>query len=393
LTPVVAAPPRLLLLSGGLIHLVHQLAVVCSLPGLEAVGGGGASRDGWIDLDPLSAASPAPPAPVIAVLITGVLNRNPAALAALQDTIEPWFARLRREPAGPFAGLRLLRGPEDLPPGPWDLVCLNNQWQANQREWMETLEIPELLVCGDGLGLYYRCARELRALAPSLLGLPIREPGRTVRYALSGRQPRWHRPPLPSGPVPVATRQQLFQSLVTCLRPRAEAELEGCLQAWAPDRPLWLCSVPNLAHQFPDGRIAPAVLQGWRRHLERRHGFRRDRDRLLLIDHPKAPPDGSFGALRESWLAGPLRSAVPLEVFIALLQEARPDTPIRVCGMTSALYGVRHLTGAAVLCLSFGPLWRHNPGYRRQPLEFLHRSLRLARMALLTAQPGPMERD
>jgi len=39
--------------------------------------------------------------------------------------------------------------------------------------------------------------------------------------------------------------------------------------------------------------------------------------------------------------------------------------------------------------LPLWPLWRHNPNYRRKPLEFLHRGLRLARMALLTGQREP----
>lgn len=359
-------PRRILVLSGGLIHLVHQLAVVRGLPGPVAS-----------------------PPPGIAVLITGVLTRNPEALAALQDTIEPWFERLRQDGDGCWAELQLVCEPQALPQGPWDLVCLNNQWQTNQREWMERLAIPQLLVCGDGLGLYYRCARELRALLPSLLGRPIREPGRRVRYVLSGRQPRWHRPPLAPLPPPLAQRRHLFALLVESLRQRGAAELEACLAIWAPGRPLWLCSVPNLAHQFPGDRIAPAVLQRWRRQLERQHGFRSDVDRLLLLDHPKAPPGGSFGALQDPWLAGPLRSTLPLEVLIALLQQARPEAEVVVCGMTSALYGVRRLNGARVVWLSLLPLWRHNRNYRRRPLEFLHRSLRLARMALLTAQEEP----
>jgi hypothetical protein len=352
---------RILVLSGGLIHLVHQLAAVCSLPAVL------------------------PPAR-IAVLITGVLNRNPAALAALQDTIDTWFQRLRQDSDGRLAGLELVRQPGTLLHQHWDLVCLNNQWQTNQREWMERLDIPELLVCGDGLGLYYRCARELRAVLPSLLGLPIRESGREVRYVLSGRQPCWHRPPISPQPVPLAERRRLFALLVDSLRGQGIAELATCLRVWAPDRPLWLCSVPNLAHQFPEGHIAPGILEHWRRHLQRHHGFSPDLDRLLLIDHPKAPPDGSFGVLHQPWLAGPLRSSLPLEVLIALLGEARPQDPIHICGMTSALYGVSRLTAVPVVWLPLRPLWRHNPNYRRRPLEFLHRSLRLARMALLTSQ-------
>jgi len=378
LIPGADRPHRILVLSGGLIHLVHQLAALCSLPppGLAATG----------DMD---AAAPVSPPPLIAVLITGVLTRNPAALAALQNTIEPWFEHLRRQPDGRLARLQLVRQPEALPPGSWDLVCLNNQWQANQREWMERLEIPELLVCGDGLGIYYRCARELRAVLPSLLNLPIREPRRRVRYVLSGRQPRWHRPPLPPLPAPLPERRRLFALLVDSLRSSAREDLERCLTTWSPDRPLWICSVPNLAHQFPQERIAPPVLQRWLQHLQQRHGFCPDRDRLLLIDHPKAPPDGSFGVLRQPWLAGPLRSSLPLEVLIALLRDSRPDARVVVCGMTSALYGVGRLTAARVVWLPLLPLWRHNPNYRRRPLEFLHRSLRLARMALLTAQNEP----
>jgi len=374
------APGRqrhILVLSGGLIHLVHQLAVVHSL----AVRPEPADRDRNGERPPGS-----PPPALIAVLITGVLTRNPAGLAALQNTIEPWFERLRQQGDGRLAGLRLVRDPQALPAGPWDQICLNNQWQTNQREWMEQLAIQELLVCGDGLGLYYRCARELRAVLPSLLGLPIREPGRRVRYVLSGRQPRWHRPPQPAETVPAAERQRLFTLLVDSLRQRGAAELRACLPLWDPDRPLWLCSVPNLAHQFPGQQIAPAVLRHWIGHLERRHGFEPGRDRLLLLDHPKAPQDGSFGTLQEPWLAGPLRSSLPLEVLIALLQEARAGARVRVCGMTSALYGVHQLNGAEVVWLPLLPLWRHNRNYRRRPLEFLHRGLRLTRMALLSGQ-------
>lgn len=411
MSPAPGRPRRILVLSGGLIHLVHQLAVLRGLAERQAptasdvqaaLAGGGdtagpalAARrsDATAGAGPDAATAASSPPDLIAVLITGVLTRNPAALAALQETLEPWFARLRRDADGDLAGLQLVREPGALPDGPWDLVCLNNQWQSNQRDWMERLAIPELLVCGDGLGLYYRCARELRAVLPSLLGLPIPEPGRRVRYVLSGLQPRWHRPPLPPRPAPLAQRRRLFALLVDSLRPQAAAELETCLRIWAPDRPLWLCSVPNLAHQFPRERIAPAVLRRWLTHLQRRHGFRPDLDRLLLLDHPKAPPDGSFGPLQEPWLAGPLRSSLPLEVLIALLQEARPDDRVRVCGMTSALYGVRRLNGAEVVWLPLLPLWRHNRNYRRRPLEFLHRGLRLARMALLTAQDDPAESD
>ncbi len=353
-----APAPRVLVLSGGLIHLVHQLAVV---------------RE-WTE-----------PAEV-AVLITGVLRRDGAALARLEGMLEAWFTALRRDDPAGFAGLRLVRDAADLEPQGWTLACLNNQWQQAQREPIARLGIRRLLVCGDGLGLYYRCARELRAIAPSLLGLPIREPGRQVRYVLSGRQPRWHRPPRPAETVPLARRRTLFNALVASLRAGAQPLVAQLLAAAPADRPLWLCSVPNLAHQFPQQRIAPAVLEHWRGQLERRHGFRGDVDRLLLLEHPKAPAEGSFGPLQQPWLAGPLRSGLPLEVLIALLQEARPEAEIRVCGMTSALYGVSRLNGTPVVWLSLLPLWQHNHHYRRRPLEFAHRSLRLARMALLCGQ-------
>jgi len=363
--------PRVLVLSGGLIHLVHQLAVVSQLPELT------------------TASEP----PLIGVLITGVLRRDAAALADLHAAIELWLQRSRQLEPQTFAGLCLLREPEQAQAGAWTIACLNSQWLGGQREPVERLDVRELVICGDGLGIYYRCARELRAVLPSLLGLPIPEPGRRVRYVLSGRQPCWHRPPQPPLAAPLAQRQRLFQQLVDSLRHEAGGVLRECLPLWAPGRPLWLCSVPNLAHQFPGQRIAPAVLRRWLGHLQHRHGFDPERDRLLLLDHPKAPPDGSFGALQEPWLAGPLRSSLPLEVLIALLQEARPQAAVRVCGMTSALYGVRLLNGVPVVWLPLLPLWRHNPNYRRKPLEFLHRGLRLARMALLTCQRLPAGGD
>jgi hypothetical protein len=153
-------------------------------------------------------------------------------------------------------------------------------------------------------------------------------------------------------------------------------------------RPIWLCSVPNLAHQFPGGFLPLSVLHAWQRLLERRRGFDPHHDRLVLLDHPKAPPAGSFGpeASDVPWLAGPLRSAVPLEVLVRCLQSQTPERPVVVAGLTSALYGVRSLTHAQVAWLELAPLWRANPGYQRRPLEFLHRWLRVRRMALLTAQ-------
>jgi hypothetical protein len=360
-------PTRVLVLTGGLIHLVHQLAVVRDLPAVEA---GGAT---------------------IAVLITGVLTRDPPALAALQAEMARWFAQLAAEDTHGFGGLRLLRDDGGLRRGEWDLACINSQWLLGQRTVVERLGIARLLVSGDGLGIYYRCARELRAVLPSLLGLPIPDPGVEVRYVLSGRQPRWHRPPFPADPAPDARRRQIFTTLVASQAASVRPVADLCLVAGTPGRPIWLCSVPNLAHQFPGDRLPIAVLHRWRRQLERRSGFDPTLDRLMLIDHPKAPSGGSFGAdtRAEPWLAGPLRSAVPLEVLVRQLEGAVPARPIVVAGLTSALYGVRCLTGARVVWLALAPLWQANPHYRRRPLEFLHRLLRVRRMALLTAQLTP----
>ena len=359
--------PRVLVLTGGLIHLVHQLAVLDRLPELLAT-------------PEARAADP----PVIGILLTGVLRRDPEALARQEQAIERWLACLRLREPGSFAAIRLLGDERQIRPGDWDLISLNNQWQASQRELLESLNLRDLVVCGDGLGLYYRCARELRAIVPSLLNRPIPEPGRRVRYGLSGRQPIWHRPPVASLPVPQRRRLELFELLVDSQQQAAAAAVSQCLAACPSGRPLWLCSVPNLAHQFPGGRIAASVLDAWRRQLERRHGFDAQQDRLVLIDHPKAPPDGSFGPREAAWLAGPLRPAVPLEVLVELLWRRRPQQRLVVVGLTSALYGARRLTGAEVIWLGMGPLWWGNPLYRRRPIEFLHRSLRTARMALIT---------
>jgi hypothetical protein len=334
--------------------------------------------------------------PLIHVLITGVLTRDPRGLARLQAGMEAWFERIRRHDPQHFGGLRLLGDAGGLGPGSWDVVCLNNAWQTAQRELVERLAIHDVVVCGDGLGVYYRCARELRAILPSLLARPIPWPGRVVRYVLSGRQPLWHRPPSTTKAPPGAQRADLFEQLVESMREEARPLLAACLQAagsparqgaggregtGTTDRPLWLCSVPNLAHQFPGEHIPVMVLRQW---MQRLGGFDPVRDRLVLIDHPKAPPDGSFGRLAENWIAGPLRTPVPLEVLVRLLERETPDRPVVVAGLTSALYGVRQLTGASVVWLPLGPLWRWNPLYRQRPLEFLHRWLRVRRMALLT---------
>ncbi|MFN7819544.1 MAG: hypothetical protein ACK5Q7_08115 [Cyanobacteriota bacterium] len=359
--------PRILVLTGGLIHLVHQLAVVSTL--LSDRGG---------------------PAP-IAIVVTGVLRKQPEALAGMHGEIERWLAVLQERQPGRFGTLRLVAHPTELEPGMWDWALLNSQWLTSQREVIDHLAISRMVVCGDGLGVYYRCPRELRAIVPSLLGRPIPEPGRVVRYVISGRQPLWHRPPLPPEPVPKATRQQLFATLVEALRQRGSAEVAHCLSYAIPNRPLWLCSVPNLAHQFPGSHMPQEVLRQWCKQLQRQ-GFRPGIDRLQLVDHPKAPINGSFGPLTEAWLAPPLRSSLPLEVLIRLVEEARPEGTIVVCGMTSALYGVRSLTTAQVRWLGLAPLWRLNPLYRRKPLEFLHRGLRKWRMALLTAQIEAVQR-
>jgi len=358
--------PRVLVATGGLIHLVHQLAVVQALPELQARSPG--------------------PAPPIAVVITGVLTKDPLALASVQAPIERWIAWLRQHNPKTFAGLHQVTAAEALQPGEWDLACLNNQWLKDQRRLVQRLGIGEVVVCGDGLGLYYRCPRELRALAPSLLGLPIREAGARVRYVLSGRQPRWHRPPIEPTTPPLSRRLELFGTLLASEAPTATSWVRLCQEASGPGRPIWLCSVPNLAHQFPRQRIPATVLDHWRQRLEQRHGFVAARDRLVLLDHPKAPPAGSFGPLEAPWLAGPLRAPVPLEVLVELLRQANPDRQVVVTGLTSALYGVRALTDATVVWLPLGPLWRSNPRYRRKPLEFLHRWLRVRRMQSLTAQ-------
>jgi len=366
------APGRILVATGGLIHLVHQLAVIAALPELAA-------RPAVLERR-----SASDPPPSIGIGLTGVIRNDPAALAALETAIERWLGLLRREWPAIFAAIRLLpQGAEGTTEG-WDLLCLNNQWQQAQRMPLQQPSIRQLVVCGDGLGVYYRCARELRAILPSLLNRPMAEPGRQVRYVLSGRQPVWHRPPQAPLQPPLEIRAQLFDRLVESQRAAAQQTLEFCLTATDAQRPLWICSVPNLAHQFSDRRIPFAVLVSWQRQLQRQQGFDPTRDRLLLIDHPKAPPDGSFGPIELPWLAGPLRSAVSLEVMVRLLQERRAGGRIVVAGLTSALYGVRQLTSAEICWLGLAPLWRHNPLYRRRPLEFLHRCLRVARMAWLT---------
>jgi hypothetical protein len=71
-------------------------------------------------------------------------------------------------------------------------------------------------------------------------------------------------------------------------------------------------------------------------------------------------------------------------VLVRALERAAPGRRLVVAGLTSALYGVRSLSGAEVLWLGLRPLWTHNPRYRHHPLEFLHRLVRVRRMAWLT---------
>ena len=353
----------MLVLSGGLVHLVNQLAVVIGL----------GEREGWCARD-------------LAVLVTGGLRQDSAGLEALHHHLEHWFGALRREWPAACAGLRLVRDSVRLLPDEWEIACLNNLWQRCQRQPLERLGIPLVLDCGDAVGIYYRCGRELRALLPSLLGLPVLEPDRRVRRFLEGRQPLWHRPAGPVEPMPLSERAHLFDSLVASLGPSTDAGVEAVLALSSPGGPLWLCSVPNLAHQFPGQRLPVVVLEAW---LDQLEGFERRRDRLLLIDHPKAPPGGSFGPDLPAAVAGPIRSALPLELLVRRWQQAAPQRPLIVAGMTSALVGVRRLTGAEVRWLALAPLWRANPNYRRRPQEFLHRWLRVRRMALLCRESLP----
>ncbi|MCP9849550.1 hypothetical protein [Cyanobium sp. Morenito 9A2] len=360
---MIEQPDRLqvLVLTGGLIHLVNQLAVVFDLPEVQASGA------------------------EVGLMFTGVITGDAQGLGAQHQAVQNWLAVLQREDPVHFGAVELISCAEDLRPG-WDLVCLNNLWQGAQRDPVERFGIATVVVGGDGLGLYYRTGRELRAILPSLLGCPIAFGDREVRYVLNGRQPFWHRPPGPAKPVSEAIRRQLFDALVASQRQRCQVFVQDCLERTPPNRPFWLCSVPNLAHQFPLNQLPFSVLERWLQQLGRGHGFDRQRDALLLIDHPKAPAWGSFGSDLPAGVSGRIRSAVPLEVLVRALEEAAPGRSIVVAGLSSALYGVRCLTGAAVVWLSLAPLWLGNRLYRRRPLEFLHRALRVRRMAQLTAQ-------
>lgn len=363
-------PPRVLVLTGGLIHLVNQLAVALTRPSFKAAR---------IE---------------VGVLFTGALTWDPELLTAQQRVVERWLALLRRQDPTGFGVVQLITDPQSLRPGDWTLACLNNQWQEAQREPVRRLGIPELVICGDGLGIYYRTARELRALLPSLLNRPIPEPRHRVHFVVEGRQPCWHRPPGPVEQAPRKRRGQLFDALVASFKLECESFLRDYLELTLPGRACWLCPMPNLAHQFPGHRIPTRVLEAWLNQLSQtEHRFDRGFDRLLLLDHPKAPPAGSFGPDLPAEVAGPIRTAVPVEVLVRALEDAAPGRRIIVAGMTSALFGVRSLTSAEVVWLGLGPLWKANPHYRNQPLEFLHRLVRVRRMALLTAQLGsPHER-
>ena len=151
-------PPRILVATGGLIHLVHQLAVIAALPEVTALAELQAGHH--------HNAAGAPPS--IGIWLTGVIRNDPGGLAALETAIERWLVLLRSQGAACFGAIHLLpQGPEATAEC-WDLLCLNNQWQQAQRQPLERGSIRQLVVCGDGLGVYYRCARELRAILPSL---------------------------------------------------------------------------------------------------------------------------------------------------------------------------------------------------------------------------------
>ncbi len=95
----------------------------------------------------------------------------------------------------------------------------------------------------------------MSALVPTLMGLPIREPGRRARKRSAVASPAG--------------------TAVPPLEPPAEAA-----------RPLRLRSEPNLVHQFPGEQMPPEILRLWANGLQRM-GFAPTRYRLFPIDHPK----------------------------------------------------------------------------------------------------------
>lgn len=221
--------PRVLVLSGGLIHLVNQLAVVLERPEL----GGGAAE--------------------IALLLTGAITWDPLRLAEQHGAIERWLEQLRQLDPEAMAPVHLVREPEALEPGTYDLACLNNQWQQVQRDPCERLGIPTWLICGDGLGLYYRCARELKAILPSLLNRPIPEPGRRVHTVLEGAQPHWHRPHGPVDPVPLVTQRR------DCSKPWWPASMQPASRSW---KPVWLPPGQSGPSGFAPSPTWPICSQG-----------------------------------------------------------------------------------------------------------------------------------
>ena len=95
-------PPAVLVLTGGLVHLVHQLAVLRDLPELAP-----APR-------PAGDPSPPPAPPAIGLLVTGVLRHDPQALARVHGAIARWLPALRQLDPLAFGGVRLLAQEDEV---------------------------------------------------------------------------------------------------------------------------------------------------------------------------------------------------------------------------------------------------------------------------------------
>ncbi len=323
---------RVLMLSGGLVHVVHQLAV----------------------RDQLGLAT----APTT-VLFTGVLRlRHPERLEALQERARGWLS-----PWG-------IQVATELPEGPWPVVLLNNEWQHWQTHLCEQVQPCQRWICGDGLGLYYRCRDEWEALASSLADLwrrPAAEPGRG--YALAGPQPFWHRPPGPYLQVEPWRWQTWFDRLLCSAPPPLEHDpLRHARHG--------VLALPSLGEEFPGRSLPLELLLAWRRRLPQ------PQLPLLVLDHPKAPPGGSFGhqslpARIHLQPPGP----EPLEVWLA----QRRSQVAWVAGLSSALYGVQQLLHLPIQVLPAASLWRHNPLYRPLSAAYRLRWLRIQRLRWLIA--------